>query len=195
MKKIGYNVLIGTPYQEKGGNQMDTITTIMERRSIRRYKTDEIPPADLDKILEAGRQAPSAANRQPWHFVLTRDKELKKQVAAACSGQHWMADADVILAGIGLPSASAGSTGRLWYKVDVAIAMQNMILAATSLGYGTCWIGAFSEEEVKKVLDVPEEMRVVALTPIGVPDTSPAARPRKEVNQVFSAEKYGQPIK
>ncbi len=174
---------------------MDTITTIMERRSIRKYKTDEIPQADLDKILEAGRQAPSAANRQPWHFVVTKDKELKKQVASACSGQHWMADADVILAGIGLPSASRGSTGRVWYEVDVSIAMQNMILAATSLGYGTCWIGAFSEEKVKELLDIPEEMRVVALTPIGVPDASPAARPRKEVNQVFSAEKYGQPLK
>ena len=173
---------------------MDTIETIMKRRSIRKYKTDEIPPADLDKILESGRQAPSAANRQPWHFVVVRDKELKRKVAAACSGQNWMADAHVILAGIGNPNASRGSKGRFWYEVDVSIAMQNMILAATSLGYGTCWIGAFNEEQVKTLLKVPEEMRVVALTPIGVPDASPEARPRKDVNQVFSAEQYGRPI-
>jgi nitroreductase len=174
---------------------MDTIETILKRRSIRKYKPDEIPQADLDKILESGRQAPSAANRQPWHFIVVRDKELKRKVAAACSEQHWMADADVILAGIGNPGASRGSTGRLWYEVDVAIAMQNMILTATSLGYGTCWIGAFDEGQVKALLKVPEEMRVVALTPIGAPDASPEARPRKNVNQVFSAETYGQPIK
>jgi nitroreductase len=106
-----------------------------------------------------------------------------------------MANADVILAGIGNPNASRGSTGRFWYEVDVSIAMQNMILAATSLGYGTCWIGAFSEEQVKALLKIPEEMRVVALTPIGVPDASPEARARKDVNQVFSAEQYGKPVK
>jgi len=173
---------------------MDTIETIMQRRSIRKYKQDEIPPVDLDKILESGRQAPSAANRQPWHFVIVKDKELKRKVAEACSGQHWMADAHVILAGIGNPNASRGTAGRFWYEVDVTIAMQNMILAATSLGYGTCWIGAFSEAQVKSLLKVPEEMRVVALTPIGVPDANPEARPRKEVNQVFSAEQYGEPM-
>lgn len=170
---------------------MNTIETILKRRSIRKYKSDEIPQADLDKILECGRQAPSAANRQPWHFIVVRDKELKRKVAEACSGQNWLADAYVILAGIGNPNASRGSTGRLWYEVDVSIAMQNMILAATSLGYGTCWIGAFDEGQVKALLKVPEEMRVVALTPIGVPDASPEARPRKDVNQVFSAEQYG----
>jgi nitroreductase len=174
---------------------MDTIETIMKRRSIRKYKPDGIPQADLDKIFESGRQAPSAANRQPWHFVVVRDKELKRKVAEACSGQNWLADAHVILAGIGNPNASRGSTGRLWYEVDVSIAMQNMILAATNLGYGTCWIGAFDEGQVKALLKVPEEMRVVALTPIGVPDARPEARPRKDVNQVFSAEQYGQPIK
>jgi nitroreductase len=174
---------------------MDTIETIMHRRSIRKYKPEAIPQADLDTILESGRQAPSAANRQPWHFVVVRDEALKRQVAAACSGQNWLADAYVILAGIGSPSASRGSAGRPWYEVDVSIAMQNMILAATSLGYGTCWIGAFDEGQVKELLQVPEEMRVVALTPIGAPDASPDARPRKDVNQVFSAEQYGQPIK
>lgn len=173
---------------------MDTIETIMQRRSIRKYKQDEISQEDWDKILESGRQAPSAANRQPWHFVIVRDEELKRKVATACSGQSWMSDAHVILAGIGNPDASKGSTGRFWYEVDVSIAMQNMILAATSLGYGTCWIGAFDEGQVKELLKVPEEMRVVALTPIGVPDASPEARTRKDVNQVFSAEQYGQPI-
>ena len=172
---------------------MDTIATIMKRRSIRKYKPEAIPEKDLEQILESGRQAPSAGNRQPWHFVIIQDKELKQQVAAACSKQTWMANADVILAGLGTPDASKGTAGRLWYEVDVAIAMQNMILAATNLGYGTCWIGAFDESKVKELLEVPKEMRVVALTPIGVPDASPDVRPRKD--EVFSSEKYGQPLR
>lgn len=170
---------------------MDTIEAILKRRSIRRYKPDPIPEEDLRKILECGRQAPSAGNRQPWHFIVTRDPELKRKLAEACNGQTWMADADVILTGVGVPSASRGSTGKLWYPVDVAIAMQNMILAATSLGYGTCWIGAFDGAKVKQLLGIPEEMEVVALTPIGVPAESPGPRPRKSPAEVFSKERYG----
>ncbi len=168
---------------------MDTLEAIMSRRSIRRYREGRIPDEDLRKILEAGRQAPSAGNRQPWHFVVIRDPEVKRQVAAACSNQMWMASADVIVAGVGLPEVS-----EKWYAVDVTIALQNMILAATSLGYGTCWIGAFDEGKVKEILGVPPEARVVALTPIGIPDESPAARPRKDFSQIFSRDRYGQPL-
>jgi len=164
---------------------METFDTIMQRRSIRKYKKDSIPEDDLKKILECGRQAPSAGNRQPWQFIIVRDPELKQKVASACSGQMWMADADVILAGVGIPNQSRGSSGRLWYPVDVAIAMQNMILAATDLGYGTCWIGAFDEEKVKELLDVSEKDAVVALTPIGVPDQKPGPKHRKPAEEIF----------
>lgn len=169
---------------------MDTITTILARRSVRKYKTDSIPQEHLQQILEAGHQAPSAANRQPWHFCLVRDEEQKQRVAKACRGQMWMAQAAYILVGVGLVPKSPK-----WYQVDVAIAMENMILAAHSLGYGTCWIGAFEPEEVKEVCALPEEAEVVALTPIGVPDVSPDARARKEWDEVFSGDSYGQPLK
>lgn len=171
--------------------KMEAIEAILKRRSVRRYKPDPIPEEHLRRILECGRQSPSAGNRQPWHFVVTKDPELKGQLARACNGQTWMADAYIILTGVGLPEVSRGSTGRLWYQVDVAIAMQDMILAATALGYGTCWIGAFDEEEVKRVLEIPEELAVVALTPIGVPAESPSPRPRKAPEEVFSEEKFG----
>ncbi|HID10685.1 MAG TPA: nitroreductase [Candidatus Latescibacteria bacterium] len=170
---------------------MEAIEAILKRRSVRRYRPDPIPEEHLRRILECGRQSPSAGNRQPWHFVVTRDPDLKRRVAEACNGQTWMADADVILTGVGLPEVSRGSTGRLWYQVDVAIAMQNIILAATTLGYGTCWIGAFDEGEVKQVLRIPEELRVVALTPIGVPAESPGPRPRRASQEVFSRERFG----
>ena len=169
---------------------MDTLQTIFERRSIRKYRPDPIPDEDLKQILEAGRQAPSAANRQPWHFVVVGQPEQKRRVAQACNGQMWMADAAYILVGVGLPQVSSK-----WYRVDVAIAMENMVLAARSLGYGTCWIGAFEPEQVKEVCQLPPEAEVIACTPLGVPDVSPSARGRKAWNEVFSAERYGQALR
>ncbi len=165
----------------------DTISAIMERRSVRKYVDKPIPEEDLKTILEAGRQAPSAANRQPWHFVVVRDPEQKKKVAEACSDQTWMAAAGVIIAGIGKPSVN-----EKWYAVDVAIAMQNMILAATALGYGTCWIGAFDEQQVARLLGVPGDCKVVALTPVGVPDDHPEARPRQPMSEFASLDRYGE---
>lgn len=166
----------------------DTITTIMERRSIRRYQSKPIPEEDIHTILEAGRQAPSAANRQPWHFVVVRDPEIRRRTAEACSGQMWMADAALIIAAVGQLQVS-----EKWYRVDVAIAVQNMVLTAHSLGYGTCWIGAFDEAKVKQILGVPPELSVVCLTPVGVPDTSPGPKPRKPISDIFSLDRFGEP--
>ena len=168
---------------------MDTLSVILERRSVRRYRPEAIPAAHLKQILEAGRQAPSAGNRQPCHFVVVGDQEQKQRVAQACNGQMWMAEAAYIIVGVGLPQVSAK-----WYRVDVAIALENMILAARSLGYGTCWIGAFDPEQVKAACGLPAEAEVVACTPLGVPAAWPEARPRKPWDQLFSAERYGQPL-
>jgi len=165
---------------------MDALEAIKQRRSVRKYDRKPVPERDLLAILEAGRQAPSAANRQPWHFVVVKDEEVKRKLAAACSGQAWMADAGVIVAGLGKPSIN-----EKWYPVDVAIAMQNMILAATALGYGTCWIGAFEHDRVRDLLQAPEDMRVVALTPIGVPADSPDARPRQPLAEFASLDRTG----
>lgn len=167
----------------------DTIAAIMERRSIRQYKPEPIPIEDLKTILEAGRQAPSAANLQPWHFIVVRDPEVKRALSEACNEQMWMADADVIIAGLSVPSISPR-----WHDKDVMIAMQNMILAATALGYGTCWIGAFNPQKVKQVLGIPEEVNVVALTPVGVPAEKLQPRPRKDWSKIFFGDKYGNPL-
>ncbi len=169
---------------------MDTLNTILERRSIRKYLPQPIPAEDMKKILEACRQAPSAANRQPWHFVIVGDPERKKRLAQACRGQTWMADAAYIIVAVGLPEVS-----EKWYRVDVSIAMEHLGLAAHSLGYGTCWIGAFTPEEVKAVCALPATAEVVACAPLGVPDASPAARPRKEWDEVFSGEVFGEGLK
>lgn len=169
---------------------MDTIQAIMKRRSVRKYQAKPISDEHLNTIMECGRQAPSAANRQPWHFVVVRDEEQRKKLADACSGQHWMADAGAIIAGVGKPG-----TSEKWHPVDVAIAMQNMILAATALGYGTCWIGAFDQEKVKEVLGIPDDLVVVALTPVGVPADAPDARPRMPMAEFASLDRYGKAYK
>jgi len=169
---------------------MDTIETIMNRRSVRKFQSKPVSDEDLKTIIEAGRQAPSAANRQPWHFVVVKNEDQREKLAEACSGQTWLAGAAVIIAGVGKPAVN-----EKWYPVDVAIAMQNMILAAMSLGYGTCWIGAFDQERVKSVLGIPEDLTVVALTPIGVPDDRPEARPRQPLSEFASLDRYGEQLK
>ena len=166
---------------------MEALEAIFERRSIRRYKRQSMPDEDLKQILEAGRQAPSAANRQPWHFIVVGDQGQKDRVAQACNGQTWMADAAYIIVAVGLPQVT-----EKWYKVDVAIALENVVLAARSLGYGTCWIGAFDPAKVKEVCQIPSELEVVVCTPLGVPDIAPAPRTRKPWSQVFSLDRYGQ---
>jgi len=166
---------------------LDTIGAIMQRRSVRKYEAKPVAEKDLETILEAGRQAPSAANRQPWHFIVVRDEDQKRRLAQACSDQTWMADAGAIIAGVGKPSVS-----EKWFPVDVAIAMENMILAATALGYGTCWIGAFDQGQVKEVVGLPEDLQVVALTPVGVPADRPEARPRQPMGEFASLDRYGE---
>lgn len=162
-------------------------SVLLQRRSVRSYAPEPIPDETLKRILEAGRQAPSAANRQPWQFVVVRDPERRKALAEACNGQMWLADAAVLLVGVGLPSVSPR-----WFLVDMGIAMQNVVVAATSFGYGTCWIGAFNEEKVKALLGIPADLKVVAVTPIGAPvGPSPQARGRKDFSEAFHGESYG----
>ncbi len=167
----------------------DAIRTILGRRSVRSYQQKPVPEKDLKTILEAGRNAPSAGNRQPWHVVVVREEAQKKRLAAACANQTWIAEAGAILAGVGKPEVN-----EKWYAVDTAICLENMILAATSLGYGTCWIGAFDQNLVREVLEIPEELTVIALTPIGLPADQPEARPRMTPNEFASAEKFGEAL-
>jgi nitroreductase len=159
---------------------------LLGRRSVRSYAPEPIDDATLARILEAARQAPSAANRQPWRFVVIRDPARRQALAQACNGQMWLADAAALVVALGIPSVSPK-----WYAVDVAIALQNLVISATSFGYGTCWIGAFNEDKVKELIGAPEDAKVVAITPIGVPKGDrPAARARKPMGEVFGDETY-----
>jgi nitroreductase len=164
---------------------------LLHRRSVRAYQPEPIDDATLQSILECTRQAPSAANRQPWHFVVVRDPARRRDVAEACNGQMWIADAGAVIVALGLPTVS-----DRWYSVDVAIATENLVVAAASHGLGTCWIGAFNESRVKQSVGAPDEARVVVVIPLGVPKGEwPPARGRKEFEQVFSLDGYGQSLK
>ena len=167
---------------------MEVFDAIRTRRSIRKYKSEPIPDKKLRTILEAARLAPSAANRQPWRFVVIQDVDRKKALAKVANNQTFFNDAAAIIVAIGDPEVSAR-----WYEKDPMIALEHIVLAATALGYGTCWIGAFDEDALKHLLKIPAEMKVIALLPIGIPDETPAPRPRKEFSEIFFKEEWQNP--
>ena len=168
---------------------MDVFETIRTRRSIRKYKLDSIPIGKLRIVLEAARLAPSAGNRQPWRFVIVQNADRKKTLAKIANNQMFLADAAAIIVAAGDPEIS-----KRWYNKDVMIAVEHMVLAAAALGYGTCWIGALDEEEVKRLLKIPKEMSVIALLAIGIPDETPPSRSRKKNSEIFFEEEYGKPM-
>ncbi|HHT49637.1 MAG TPA: nitroreductase [Firmicutes bacterium] len=168
---------------------MDVMEAIRARRSIRQYENRPLPEEVLGEILEAARLAPSARNRQDWRFVVVKDEQQVQRVAAA-TGQSFLATAPVIIAGVGLQPEQVMRCGVPNYAVDLAIAMTNITLAATAHGLGTCWIGSFDQEEVKKVLKIPDTYKVVELMSLGYPAEQPAARPRKPLSEVVSYDYF-----
>lgn len=175
---------------------MDLFKVIEKRRSIRRFKPEPMAKDDLKKILEAGRLAPSGGNRQPWYFIVVRDLETKRALSIAANNQKFIVDTNTVIVALGKPGTITKplyklSSTRIPHKQDPMIAIEHMILAATALGYGTCWIGAFNENEVRKILKIPENLAVIALLPVGIPDESPPPRPRKPFKEIFFKESYG----
>jgi nitroreductase len=167
---------------------MDVFEAIKTRRSIRKYKPESIPDEKLEIILEAARLAPSAGNRQPWRFIMVQDADRKNALAEAANKQAFLKDAAAIAVAVGDPDASTR-----WHEKDPMTALEHMVLAATALGYGTCWIGAFDEDALKCLLRIPAKMKVVALLSIGVPAEKPAAKPRKEISEIFFKEEWQTP--
>jgi len=168
---------------------MDIFETITARRSIRKYKAEPIAETQLGKILEAARLAPSAGNKQPWRFVVVQDKNRKAQLAKVAEDQSFLKDAAAIVVAAADPQVSAK-----WHERDTMIALEHMVLAATALGYGTCWIGAFDADEVKRLLKIPDRMTIIALLPIGVPDEKPRPTLRKDFHEIFYKEEWQTPL-
>ena len=167
---------------------MSLVDVVLTRRSIRRYEEKEIPKDVLDKILEAGRQAPSAANRQPWHFVVITDYEIKKELSKGLFNRH-IKDSAVTIVGCAYTGLWHIGTRR-WSIVSTSIALQNMVIVAWAMGVGSCWIGDFREDRVKKLLNIPDKWKVVALVSFGYPAEKPKPKRRKPIEEIVSFNKF-----
>lgn len=171
---------------------MEIYEAIEKRRSVRAYRDDPISEETLNKILEAGRLGPSAHNAQEYKFVVVRNSQKRKELAKAAAGQRFIAKAPVIIAAVSLNPEHLMSNGVPAYAVDVAIALDHMTLAAVEEELGTCWIGAFSQEDVKKILNIPESYKVVALLPLGSPYDEPGVKSRKKLKELVCYENFSE---
>jgi nitroreductase len=170
---------------------MDLWTAIERRHSVRRFRPTEISGATVQRILAAAIHAPSAGNLQPWHFVVVRREDVKRAVALAAYGQSFVAEAPVVIVVCAEPERSAMGYGRrgseLYCLQDTAAATAHILLAATALGLGGCWVGAFDELEAAQALALPSYLRPVALVPIGEPEVEAEGRtPRRALAEVTS---------
>ncbi|MEO0073832.1 MAG: nitroreductase family protein [candidate division WOR-3 bacterium] len=171
---------------------MELYEAIQRRTSVRSYLPNPVPDEVLNRILEAGRLAPSAKNNQPWRFIVVRDLAVRRALVPACRNQAFIAEAPVVICGCAIEEQVWKGMGGYWSAeaVDLAIALEHMILAATAEGLGTCWIGAFIEEEVRKVLQIPAGVKPIALTPIGYPAKETRPRPRKPLTEIVCYDRY-----
>ncbi len=172
---------------------MDVMEAIRTRRSVRSYEDRPVEDEKLEAVLEAGRLAPSAKNRQEWRFVVVRNAETRAKLMAAAKNQSFVGEAPVIIACCAETDDSIMTCGQLSYPIDVAIAIDHMTLKATEEGLGTCWIGAFFEDQAKAALGVPKDIRVVEMLALGYTKHGETGRPkhRKAMEEIVHWEKWG----
>lgn len=169
---------------------MDVAKAIRDRRSVRAYEKKDIPQEVLGKILEAARLAPSANNRQPWKFVVVRDESKRKALAKAAKEQQFVAEAPVVIAAVALEPARVMTCSVPTYAVDLAIAVDHITLAAVEQGLGSCWIGAFYQEDVKKILEIPDEYKVATLLTLGYPRNQARFKNRKSLDEIVCYDRW-----
>ena len=162
---------------------MTVFETIKNRHSIRKYKDIPVEREKLEKILEAGRLAPSAMNAQNWHFVIVTGKEWQAKMSEACDFQPFMSEAPCSLI-VWADKTRNMLCGQPTATVDCSIALSFMMLEAEELGLGTCWLGHFFSDKVKQYLSLPDDAVVVAVTPIGYAEGKAAATSRKKFDEV-----------
>jgi nitroreductase len=178
--------------RHSGLSSLALLDLLKSRRSIRVYKSDPVPEEMIEQILEAGRWAPSATNRQPWAFVVIRDEEIRRQVAehAAYYFIRWahVADAPVLIALLG---SIQNRIYRQFLHEDIGLAGGQMMLQAYALGLGTCWIGGLDRRAIAGILKVPDDWEVVGLLTLGFPDHDPEPPPRRPLVDMVHYDIYG----
>jgi len=168
------------------------MNVIKKRRSVRRYSSQEIREEVIKEILEAARLAPSAKNLQEWKFIVVRDRATKERLAEAAKWQEFIAEAPVVIAGVATYPEYVMTNGIPACHIDLAIAMEHIALMAAEKGIGTCWIGAFYQDKVKKILGVPDNCLVIALMPLGYPVNAleEEEKDRKSMDEILCWERY-----
>lgn len=170
---------------------MDVFEAIRQRRSVRSYSDKEVEEEKLQQVLEAGRHAPSANNRQEWRFVVVRDPEQRRKLMDAAHGQRFVGEAPVVVVACATESDHIMSCGHPAHLIDVAIAVDHMTLAARALGLGTCWVGAFEADAVRQALGIPDEVEVIQLLPLGYPTEWPSGRSRRSLHSLVHQDRWG----
>ena len=172
---------------------MDFYETVRRRRSIREFKDTPVPREAVERILQAGRLAPSWRNRQCWRYILISDPSVRRMLGEILHNPSMACyeNAPYALALCADPTDSGSMGGKDYYLVDCGISMEHVMLAAAAEGLGTCWIGYFPENPVRALLGVPSDVKVVAITPLGVPAEAPEPRPRKELAEIAYENRFG----
>lgn len=170
----------------ENGVQDKILPAIQNRVSARSFTEKEIEPAVLHRVVEAGRLAPSAKNRQPWRFIVIEDKNMRKQVEEAAFGQNYVGDAPAIIALCTTNVDYRMPNGQISYPIDIAFAASNMMIQAEVEGLGTCVVTTYDEREVKDLLSVPYSMRVVMLLLVGHPAEKPLSPVKKSFERIVS---------
>lgn len=174
---------------------MSIIEIIKNRRSIRKYKKEDIPYEKILGILEAARWAPSSGNLQNWYFIIVKDPEKREKISEIAD-QEFIKNAPVLIVVCSDTESVKyyyGEKGKIYAIQNIAAAIQNILLKAYEDGYGTCWIGSFDEDKIKELLGVPKNIEVHAIITLGIPDESPASN-RKPLAESIFFEKWGNKI-
>ena len=175
---------------------MEVLEAIEARRNVRSYRPDPLPDEVLSRLLEAARLAPSAMNYQPWRFIVVKSQEKKDRIARSGVFGRFLSQAPAVI-------VACGDTGSRYHVHDTCIALEHLVLAATSEGVGSCWIVSFEEQTVKELLKIPERFSVVAIVSLGYPEDSRDFvgsilhffRPKKGLSEIAFTEEFERPLR
>lgn len=171
---------------------MEVLEAIKSGKSASKFKPTPVPEQKIQAVFNAARLAPSADNLQPWRFIVVNDEDLKRQVKAACTNSKRLGDAPLIVVACARLDEAVATVGGYMnsYPVDVGMALSHLSLAATSEGLGTSWVFAFNEEKVKAALGIPDDAKVVGLSPLGYPEALEPPAGRKHLSEILSYNAY-----
>ncbi len=171
---------------------MEVLEAIKSGKSASKFKPTPVPEQKIQAVFNAARLAPSADNLQPWKFIVVSDEDVKRQVAAACTNARRLSDAPILVVACARLDEAVATVGGYMnsYPVDVGMALSHLSLAATSEGLGTSWVFAFNEEKVRAALRIPDDAKVVGLSPLGFPEGFGPPEGRKHLSEILSYNAY-----